>query len=415
MGQCAKGAAGVAVSSLVSSSRIMGANDRVRFGIIGCGSRGTEIFQAAMRSPNAEAVAAADLYTRRLDEVKALAPSIRVYKDFRQLLDDKSVDAVLIATPQHQHALNFVPAIQAGKDVYQEKTMAFSPDHARRMRKAFDGSGRVVQVGIQMISGPGMKTVREYATPEHMGVITHIHAHHYRNAPYGGWTREIPSDCDTSHVDWKTFQGEAAPRDFDPQRYMNWRFYWDYSGGNMFENMVHQVGYWHTVLNLKIPHAVTMTGANILSPKMEPPDVMDVTMNHTAEKIVFTWNSMFSNNYFGEGHDLLLGTKGTIIHDETDTPRYVPQGKGAVLSEASTGKTGEYAEKPPTCTCRTSSTACAAGSHRTARSRSASAARSPARWRCAPIGKAARSPGTKRRKISSDPMNQVGSVGSAVP
>ena len=346
--QSARGAVGIAVSSLVSSRRVLGANDRVRFGIIGYGSRGKEIFQAAMKSPNAEAVAAADIYTRRLDEVKALVPTIKTYQDFRQLLDDKNVDAVLIATPQHQHALNFVPAIEAGKDVYQEKTMAFTPDHARRMRKALNGSGRVVQVGIQMISGPGMKTVREYATPEHMGVITQIHAHHYRNAPYGGWMRQIAADCDVSHVDWKTFQGEAAPREFDPQRYVNWRFYWDYSGGNMFENMVHQVGYWHTVFNLKIPHTVTMTGANLLSPKMEPPDVMDVTMNHAAEKIVFTWNSMFSNNYFGEGHDLVLGTKGTIVHDETDRPRFIPQEKGAKLSEASTGSTGEYAEATDT-------------------------------------------------------------------
>jgi hypothetical protein len=76
IGQCAKGAVGIAVSGLVSSRRVLGANDRVRFGLIGCGSRGKEIFQAAMRSPNAEAVAAADIYTRRLDEVKALAPAI---------------------------------------------------------------------------------------------------------------------------------------------------------------------------------------------------------------------------------------------------------------------------------------------------------------------------------------------------
>ena len=156
--------------------------------------------------------------------------------------------------------------------------------------------------------------------------------------------REIPADCDASHVDWSAFQGDAAPHAFDPQRYVNWRFFWDYSGGNVFENMVHQVGYWHTVLNLKIPHAVTMTGANFLSPKMNPPDVMDVTMHHPTDKLLFTWNSMFSNNYFGEGHDLLLGTKGTIVHDETDRPRYIPQGKGAVLSEVSTGTTGEYAE-----------------------------------------------------------------------
>jgi predicted dehydrogenase len=342
--QCAKGAAGVAVSGLVTSQRILGANDRIRFGLIGCGSRGREIFQAAMRCANAEAVAAADVYTRRLEEAKAMAPQIKTYKDARALLDDQSVDAVLIATPQHQHALNFVPAIQAGKDVYQEKTMAFSPDHAKRMRKALVGSGRVVQVGIQMISGPGMTMVREFATPERMGVITAIHTHHYRNAPYGGWMRDIPSDCDASHVDWKAFQGEAATTPFDPQRYVNWRFFWDYSGGNVFENMVHQVGYWHTVLKLAIPQAVTMTGANCLSPKMQPPDVMDVTMRH-SDKLLFTWNSMFSNDYYGEGHDLLLGTKGTIVHDPTDKPRYVPQGeKSARAAEDGTTPTGDYAD-----------------------------------------------------------------------
>ena len=346
MEQCVKGAAALAVSELVSSSRILGAGDRIRFGLIGCGSRGKEIFRSAMRSANAEAVAAADLYTRHLDEVKAIAPHIKTYNDHRQLLDDKSIDAVLIATPQHQHALNFVPAIQAGKDVYQEKTMAFSPDHAKRMRKALDGSGRVVQVGIQMISGPGMKTVREFATPERMGTITAIHAHHYRNAPYGGWMRDIPSDCDTNHVDWNAFQGEATPCPFDPQRYVNWRFFWDYSGGNVFENMVHQVGYWHTALKLAIPQAVTMTGGNYLSPRMQPPDVMDVTMHHP--QLLFTWNSMFSNNYFGEGHDLVLGTKGTIVHDETDTPRYVPQGASGSVAQAGTGKTGDYVDATDT-------------------------------------------------------------------
>jgi predicted dehydrogenase len=202
----------------------------------------------------------------------------------------------------------------------------------------------VVQVGIQMISGPGMTMVREFATPERMGVITAIHSHHYRNAPYGGWMRDIPSDCDSNHVDWKAFQGEAAPAPFDPQRYVNWRFFWDYSGGIVFENMVHQVGYWHKALGLAIPQAVTMTGANCLSPKMQPPDVMDVTMRH-SDKLLFTWNSMFSNDYYGEGHDLLLGTKGTIVHDETDKPRYVPQGgKAARAAEEGKGPTVEYAD-----------------------------------------------------------------------
>jgi predicted dehydrogenase len=161
----ASGAAALAVSSMLPTGRVLGANDRVRLGLIGAGGRGQEIFKVAMRCTNTEAVAVADVYTRRLEEVKKFAPQIKAYQDFRRLLDDKGIDAVLIATPQHQHALSFAPAIQAGKDVYQEKTMAFNPDHARRMKRAFQGSGRVVQIGIQSLSGPAVEKVRGLLTP----------------------------------------------------------------------------------------------------------------------------------------------------------------------------------------------------------------------------------------------------------
>lgn len=326
------GSATVAVSGLFPSARVLAANDRVRVGLIGAGGCGQAIFKAALRCPNTEAVGVADVYSRRLDEVKQFVPQIKTYADFRRLLDDKSIDAVLIATPQHQHALSFVPAIQAGKDIYQEKTMAFNPDHAKRMRRAFQGSGRVVQVGTQSISGAEYQKSRELATPERLGTITAIHTHHYRNAPHGGWMRPVPSDCDLQHVDWSGFQGEAAPHEFSGDRVINWRFYWDYSGGNVFENMIHQVGFWYKVLDLKIPRRVTMTGANYLSPKMQVPDTMDVSMEQ-PENLLFTWNSMFGNRHYGEGADAVLGNKGTVLRDEEGQVRYVPEGKGAA-SEA---------------------------------------------------------------------------------
>ena len=324
--QIVGGTAVCAAVGLAPAEHVRGANDRVRFGLIGAGGRGQAIFKAALRCANVEAAAVADVYTRRLEEARQFAPAIKTYQDFRKLLDDKSIDAVLIATPQHQHALNFIPSLQAGKDVYQEKTMAFTPDHARRMRKAFEGSGRVVQIGIQSTTGSAFTQARELATPERMGVITALHTHHFRNARHGGWTRPIPPDCDTQHVDWKAFEGEAAAHPFDPRRVINWRFYWDYSGGNVFENMVHQVGFWIKVLDLKIPRRVTMTGDNYLSPNMQPPDTMDVSMAQ-PEKFLFTWNSMFGNDFYGEGDDLLLGEKGTIHCKEQETIRYIPQGQ----------------------------------------------------------------------------------------
>lgn len=324
--QLSGGAAVLAGSSMFPSSRVLGANDRIRFGLIGAGGRGMDIFKAALHAPDTEAVAVADVYSRRLDEVKSMVPAIHTYTDFRRLLDDKSIDAVLIATPQHQHALNFVPSIQAGKDVYQEKTMAFNPDHARRMRRAAEGSDRVVQVGVQSVSGKAFARAREVSTPDRLGTITAVHTHHYRNMPYGGWKRTIPPDCNLEHVGWREFEGEAAPHEFDPQRFINWRFFWDYSGGNVFENMVHQVAFWYKVLGLKSPRRVTMAGYNYLSPEMEVPDTMDVSIDQ-PENLLFTWNSAFGNNFYGEdGNDLALGNKGTVIRI-VDSVNYLPQGE----------------------------------------------------------------------------------------
>jgi predicted dehydrogenase len=336
MRQVLGGSTAMAVSGLVPSGRILGANDRVRFGLIGAGGRGTAIFKAAIKAPNTDAVAVADVYTRRLEEAKTIAPGVKTYSDFRRLLDDKSIDAVLIATPQHQHALNFVPAIHAGKDVYQEKTMAFNPDHARRMRHAFLASDRVVQVGIQSTSSAAQVRARELVHGKPMGKITAIHAHMYRNSPYGGWKRPIPADCDGQHVEWKAFEGEAALHPFDPNRYMNWRFYWDYSGGNVFENMVHQMGFWFKAMDLHIPERVSMTGANYFSPEMQVPDTMDVSMA-LPDKIFFTWNSGFGSSYYG-ADEVVLGSGGAVSRDQrrkivTYVPKRTRRGTAAVTSE----------------------------------------------------------------------------------
>ena len=295
--------------------------------MIGGGSRGKEILRPAIKCPNVEAAAVADIYTRRHDEVKSIVPGIATFKDYRALLDDKTIDAVLIATPQHLHAIHFVAAIGAGKDVYQEKTMAFNPGHARRMREALNASsGAVVQVGMQMNSGHGIQKVREVMESGAMGTVTLIQSHHFRNRPYGGWMRQIPADCNPEHVDWAAFQGEARAVPFDPQRYINWRFYWDYSGGDVFENMVHTLAFWFGALDLPIPHSVTMTGANYLSPKMDIPDTFQVSMSH-GEKLFSTFTSSFGNSFYGEKHDYLFGTKATLIHTDSDDVHVLPQGK----------------------------------------------------------------------------------------
>jgi predicted dehydrogenase len=149
--------------------------------------------------------------------------------------------------------------------------------------------------------------------------------------------RPLPADCDPQHVDWKAFQGEAKPHEFSADRVINWRFYWDYSGGNVFENMVHQVGFWYKVLDLQIPRSVTMGGGNYLSPKMQVPDAMDVAMDQ-PEDLLFTWNSAFGNRHYGEGDDAVLGNKGTLLRSEADELSYLPEGEKAATGAAELAK-----------------------------------------------------------------------------
>jgi predicted dehydrogenase len=111
-------------------ARVLGANDRIRLGIIGPGARGMGLVKQAIACPNTDFVAFADIYTKRLEDALKVAPDAKTYLDYRYLLDDKSIDAVLIATPQHLHCEPFVAALDAGKHVYQEKTMAFTVEHA---------------------------------------------------------------------------------------------------------------------------------------------------------------------------------------------------------------------------------------------------------------------------------------------
>ncbi|HWB86260.1 MAG TPA: Gfo/Idh/MocA family oxidoreductase [Bryobacteraceae bacterium] len=320
IGKVATGLAGT-----LAGANVLGANERIRFGIIGAGARGTELLREAQGCPNTECVGVADVYTKRLEEAAAIAPGAQMYLDYRQLLDDSAVDAVLIATPQHLHAEHFIAALDAGKHVYQEKTMAFTIEHARRMRAAYQRAGkRTVQIGHQWCSSGQVADATSFLKPGLMGKITAIHAHMYRNTPHGKpqWARPIYPDMTAENIVWQSFLGDAPQREFDAHRFANWRYFWDYSGGNVNENLSHQLAFWHHVLGLKIPRSVTMTGGIYLwKDGREVPDTMHVSMEQ-PEEILFSWDSGFGNNHLGVSEDV-LGTDGAITRSQQI--RYTPQ------------------------------------------------------------------------------------------
>jgi predicted dehydrogenase len=326
-------------TTLASPRGVLAANERIRLGVIGIGDRGTEIARQAVQCDNIDLVAFADVYTRRLETAKQIAPNAATYLDHRRLLDDNTIDAVLIATPQHLHCEHFVNSLAAGKHVYQEKTMAFTVDHAKRMRAAYRNAGkRTVQIGHQSCSSGQVPDAVDFLDGDKLGQITAIHMHMYRNTPHGKpqWSRKIYPDMTPENILWDSFQGEAEKHDFDPNRYLNWRFFWDYSGGNVYENMCHQVSFWYKVLNLQIPRAVTMTGGLYLwKDGREVPDTMNVSMEQ-PEDLLVSWDSGFGNSRLGVSEDV-LGSDGAI--SKAQQIRYQPEKVNRPTGEELVGRT----------------------------------------------------------------------------
>ncbi len=308
-------ALGAAASLVYPPSRVLGANDRVRVGMIGVGGRGQDLLKQVLEVPQAQLVAIADVYTRRRDEAKQMAPGIQTLDDHRRLLDRKDIDAVIVASPLHIHARHFVDTLAAGKDLYSEKTMTWSIPEAEQCLAAANKSDRVVQIGLQHESSGALADARKWIKDGIAGKITQVESWMSRNSRHGNgqWVRPIPPDCTAENVNWKAFLNGRPDRPFDPHKFMNWRLFWEFSGGNVTENMVHQIAWIMTALDLPLPNAAYMSGG-VFSEKdgRQMPDTIVVTLDFPNETVV-AWQSTFSNSQYGLG-ERLLGSDGTIEH-----------------------------------------------------------------------------------------------------
>ncbi len=297
-----------------SSARVLGANDRVRVGMIGVGSRGQELLKQILAVKNAEVVAVADIHSRRLDEAEHHTPGVRTFKDHRQLLGQQ-LDGVIVASPLHLHARHFLDTIAAGKDLYCEKTMTWSIAEADECLAASKKSDRVIQVGLQHESSGAFADAKKWIADGQLGKITQVDSWMSRNTPHGKgqWVRPVPSDCTAQNVNWSAFLNGRADRPFDGYKFINWRLFWEFSGGNITENMVHQIAWIVSALNLDLPSAAYMSGG-VFSEKdgREVPDTIAVTLDYPKD-VVVTWQSTFNNSRYGLG-ERFLGSDGTIEH-----------------------------------------------------------------------------------------------------
>ena len=208
----------------VAAAKLVGANDRIRFGIVGVGMEGSGLLSTAIQLPGVECVAAADLYDRRHDLAKEIAGNgIRTTRRYRELLDAKDIDAILVAVPDHWHKQVVVDALAAGKDVYCEKPMSHNPADGLAMVAAQKKTDRIVQIGAQRTSSVLCAKAKELLEQGAIGDLNLIEATFGRNDPTGAWEYPIPPGISPENLDWDTWQGTAPKKAFDPYAFARWR------------------------------------------------------------------------------------------------------------------------------------------------------------------------------------------------
>jgi predicted dehydrogenase len=255
-----RGAAGAALTlSAASWNKVLGANDRVRLGVIGTGLRGGDVMSHFQKQPGLEVAALSDCYDMHLNQALAKTEGkAKTYADYRQLLDSKNVDAVLIATPDHWHTRMAIDAVRAGKDVYVEKPLTYTIEEGHAIIKAVRASNRVFQVGLQQRSGTHyLDAKRNIVDAGKLGKVTlvrtwwHGNAYHLRKPNF----TEKPAG-----LDWKAFLGPLKYRAFDAHQFYNWRAYLDFGGGQITDLFTHWIDVVHWYMGEDLPVAATAAG-----------------------------------------------------------------------------------------------------------------------------------------------------------
>jgi len=234
------------VASALAYTQVSGANEKLRVGIIGCGGQAGGHLRALLsmkESDNVEVVAVCDVFSKRAEDFKAKSGgAAKVYKDYRNLLSDKDVDYVLIATPEHWHYQMILDAADAGKHIYCEKPMTQRAEQARRVVHKIHGTKLKMQVGVQGMSDDSYETAAKIIKEGALGKVVLAQIDYSRNHKNDFWVYDLDPDMRPGeNLDWNAWLGAAPKRPFDPERYQNWRRYWDYSSGIASDLFVHRV------------------------------------------------------------------------------------------------------------------------------------------------------------------------------
>lgn len=301
-------------SALAAAPSPATANDRIQVGVIGAGARSHELMQALMTVPGAQIVGVADAYKGRIERtIERVGAGVKPYPSFKDIISAKSIDAVIVATPDHWHKSIVIQAIEAGKDVYCEKPLTYTAAEGMEIVHAAAKANRIVQVGSQGVSSQTQAKAREWIRSGKLGKVTMIRAAYNRNTASGAWIYPIPPDASPKTVDWETFLGPAPKRPFSLDRFFRWRCYEDYSGGIATDLFVHLCTTIHYLMDAKAPSRVMAMGELYRwTTSRDVPDTLNAILEY-PEGFAVNLSSTFNNQLSAGGGFQILGTEGSIV------------------------------------------------------------------------------------------------------
>lgn len=328
------------MATAMSYRRLWGANERIGIGILGCGGRGQYLLQLFAAEPGVEIRMVCDVYApRRLQARQLAGASCEEVADYRKVLERRDIDAVVIATPDHWHVRMTLDAIAADKDVYVEKPVSHDIAEGEALRREAAQSQRVIQAGYQQRSWPHFLRAREAIASGILGQVSLALTSWYQN-----YLKAQPPrvELDVTQLDWQQWLGPAPAQPFDPLKYAQWRWFWDFGGGHLTDLFSHWCDTLHWLLDLEFPTRAQAAGAQCVARYVECPDTINASWEYAGLLMVYngTMHCRLEGGNIvlrGERAMMRLNRDGSAIYPEGVLPAEKTSLPQPLLEERSSG------------------------------------------------------------------------------
>jgi predicted dehydrogenase len=322
-------ASGLALGTRMAGASAQGASDRIRIGVIGTGGRARGLMNLIKKLPGNQMTAVCDVYEPRLLQAAEIAGAAVKVVDYRRILDDREIDAVVIGAPDHWHKKMTLDALAAGKDVYVEKPVSHTIAEGVELVRAVEASKQVVQTGTQQRSWEHWVLGKQLIDAGKLGQITFVETYWYQHATAGNYDAVA-----LDKLDWKQWLGSAPDQPFRPERFYQWRHFWDFGGGQLTDLMTHWIDVVHWYMDVDAPLSAATTARTYSLKIWEAPDTVNTTIEF-PKNFMATYHGTYVSRV-DDGGLVFRGDRGTLKIDRARLAFYredAPYAPGTLTPE----------------------------------------------------------------------------------